>query len=429
MLAANVVISGSNSVFMQVGADGVLRAYQGASASGALIGSRPVSQIQSLTLTGSGSSGSATFVLNSTTGLSFGSMTLTGGAAMQWAPVSPQVLTLGQLSIDLTSALDIGSNYLDIQTNNSTTAYSAIVPQLSAVRNPGSWTRPGLGTSTAAASQGLAVVQNNQLPSPYSVWQGQSVGLTDLLIAKSWNGDALLTGHLSIDDYLQIEMGYFFGGAGYVNGDFDYNGTVNAADFALIDAAYLAQSHPSAAGNALQSESTGAVLSSTSDHSAAVETTAATTIDSAASSPPTAPPVPVPETVTPVVSAVASVVPVAISVDADVSVAGNVPVRHLDFAGQPMHLPAQLPASVPLPDTSIATPASVNMGTSVDLLDRRAIPGHLPIPLGTILPGAITDTPTMNDVVDLATDFVVNGTLKLRKGNRVVNLAIARRFL
>jgi hypothetical protein len=149
------------------------------------------------------------------------------------------------MAIDATSFLDLGANDLVLNTNNPAAAYAAIVPMLSIVRNH-TWTGPGLGTSSATAFTGLAVVANNQLPVPYTPWHGQPVSPTALLISKTWNGDAYLTGQLNIDDFLAADTGYLFGGSGYSNGDFDYSGTVTAADFALISAAYNAQNHPAA---------------------------------------------------------------------------------------------------------------------------------------------------------------------------------------
>jgi len=59
---------------------------------------------------------------------------------------------------------------------------------------------------------------------------GQSVGLTDVLVKYSWEGDANLDGVVNADDYFQIDSGFISQKKGWYNGDFNYDNVVNADD-------------------------------------------------------------------------------------------------------------------------------------------------------------------------------------------------------
>ena len=73
---------------------------------------------------------------------------------------------------------------------------------------------------------------------------GQDVGLSDVLVKYSWDGDANLDGVVNADDYFQIDSGFISQKPGWYNGDFNYDGVVNADDYFLIDWAFVGQTGP-----------------------------------------------------------------------------------------------------------------------------------------------------------------------------------------
>ena len=66
-------------------------------------------------------------------------------------------------------------------------------------------------------------------------FHAQTVAPTDLVLAYTYAGDANLDGRITMDDYLQLDTGFLFGGTGWANGDFNHDGSVGVADYVLID--------------------------------------------------------------------------------------------------------------------------------------------------------------------------------------------------
>jgi hypothetical protein len=56
---------------------------------------------------------------------------------------------------------------------------------------------------------------------------------SDLLLRFDLAGDITGSGHITLDDYLAIDEGFAKGLTGYANGDFNHDGSVDAADYAL----------------------------------------------------------------------------------------------------------------------------------------------------------------------------------------------------
>jgi hypothetical protein len=75
----------------------------------------------------------------------------------------------------------------------------------------------------------------------YTTFDGEAVGVNDVLIKYTWFGDADLDGKVSTNDYFQIDAGFLNGRSGWINGDFDYSGGVTTNDYFLIDNAFLGQ--------------------------------------------------------------------------------------------------------------------------------------------------------------------------------------------
>ena len=48
-----------------------------------------------------------------------------------------------------------------------------------------------------------------------------------------------------MDDYLALDTGFLFGGSVYTQGDFNYDGLITAADYAILDYSFLTNPPPS----------------------------------------------------------------------------------------------------------------------------------------------------------------------------------------
>jgi hypothetical protein len=79
---------------------------------------------------------------------------------------------------------------------------------------------------------------------------GQSIGVNDVIVKYTWNGDANIDGLVNADDYFLADSGFISQKPGYYNGDFNYDGVINADDYFLIDSAFLGQTGPLATAHA-----------------------------------------------------------------------------------------------------------------------------------------------------------------------------------
>jgi uncharacterized delta-60 repeat protein len=115
-------------------------------------------------------------------------------------------------------------------------------------------TAGGNGSSSYAA---LGVILNDLAAAGggagpiYTTFDGESVGANDVLVRKSYFGDADADGSVSTNDYFQIDNGFLGSKTGWINGDFDYDGAVTTNDYFLIDNAFLSQTGPHAPALAL----------------------------------------------------------------------------------------------------------------------------------------------------------------------------------
>ena len=78
----------------------------------------------------------------------------------------------------------------------------------------------------------------------YTTFDGEAVGVNDVLVKYTWFGDADLNGQVNSNDYFQIDTGFLTGLSGWLNGDFDYDGAITSNDYFLIDRSFLGQGSP-----------------------------------------------------------------------------------------------------------------------------------------------------------------------------------------
>ncbi|MGE5610250.1 MAG: lectin-like domain-containing protein [Bacillota bacterium] len=224
--------------------------------------------------------GSNALVINAA-GVSFGGRTinlanveskglaLSGNAAVSLAKGSA-ALKLGSLSLSENATLDLADNDLIVTATPETkeAVLAAIATAIRSARGDGSWTGKGLTSSEARAMKeamtdftGLAVVLNDAGGEAIlNSFDGQTVGLNDILVKYTWNGDVDLNGIVDGDDYFLIDAGFISGLDQYRNGDVDLNGVIDGDDYFLVDAAFISQGAPLAAAPAQPAASVLATL-------------------------------------------------------------------------------------------------------------------------------------------------------------------------
>jgi fibronectin-binding autotransporter adhesin len=179
-------------------------------------------------------------------------------------------LTIAGASDAWTSQLDVKDNDIIVHSDNANRVGQAasITNQLKQGSNfavSGQfWTGNGIITSlggngsTSYTAVGVAVndfatLGGAQTGPIYSTFDGENVGVNDVLVKYTYFGDADLDGAVTTNDYFQIDNGFLNSRAGWINGDFDYDGAVTTNDYFLIDNAFLGQGGalvPAAVGSA-----------------------------------------------------------------------------------------------------------------------------------------------------------------------------------
>jgi hypothetical protein len=77
--------------------------------------------------------------------------------------------------------------------------------------------------------------------SGYATSRQAAVAGTPLTVTVARAGDCNLDGKITADDVAIMDRGYAMGLSGWANGDFNYDGVVNSADYALIAAGGFAE--------------------------------------------------------------------------------------------------------------------------------------------------------------------------------------------
>ncbi len=163
-------------------------------------------------------------------------------------------LSLAGSSNSWTGKLDLGNNSLVVHGGDLGT----ITNQVKQGYAGGTWLGSGGGgiISTAAASDplhltALGVIVNDNMGSPLygtngtiaSTFGGATPADGDILVKYTYYGDANLDGSVNSADYALIDAGYLSAGSltGWYNGDFNYDGVINGSDYTLIDNAFNMQ--------------------------------------------------------------------------------------------------------------------------------------------------------------------------------------------
>jgi hypothetical protein len=241
-----------------------------------------ISAGQSLTQSGTGTvTYESTIDVQDGASIAFGStshaasLSLAGAATASIVQGGGKVLVLDHLasaggSDAWTSQIDVKDNDMIVRSSGSDRAAQAaeITNQLKQGANFANagqfWTGKGMITSlggngsTSYTAVGVAIndfatLGGAQTGALYSTFDGQDVGVNDVLVKYTYFGDADLDGAVTTNDYFQIDNGFLGSKTGWINGDFDYDGAVTTNDYFLIDNAFLGQGSalvPAALGSA-----------------------------------------------------------------------------------------------------------------------------------------------------------------------------------
>jgi hypothetical protein len=101
----------------------------------------------------------------------------------------------------------------------------------------------GIISSVAASTGGitsLAVSDSVNVfgltPSETTIWEGQTIDASTVIVKYTWSGDGNLDGVVDGGDYGIIDNNVQIAGAyGYFNGDFNYDGVIDGGDYGIID--------------------------------------------------------------------------------------------------------------------------------------------------------------------------------------------------
>jgi subtilisin family serine protease len=153
-----------------------------------------------------------------------------------------------------TKSLLIGAGSLDLTDNDLIVDYTGASPLaairswLTAGRNNGTWNGSGIRSSSAASQPnqitGLGALESAAYiaANGTSVFSGQSLDSTAVVVKYTYNGDTDLNGVVDFDDYARIDTAFLGAGSGtWLEGDSDYSSVIDFDDYALIDSAFLLQ--------------------------------------------------------------------------------------------------------------------------------------------------------------------------------------------
>ena len=184
----------------------------------------------------------------------YGSSTFNGGLSVDDGGTlalagSPVTVVINDLNVAPGGNVDVGDGFLVLQNASLLTVSGEIATGY----NGGTWTGPGITSSTAAADvnhlTAVGVILNNDghgnplygNDSPLGNFGGYAPSLNDVLVRYTYYGDANLDGKVDGSDYSLTDTGYLSQHTGWYNGDFNYSKTIDGSDYTLMDNAFNRQ--------------------------------------------------------------------------------------------------------------------------------------------------------------------------------------------
>jgi hypothetical protein len=154
------------------------------------------------------------------------------------------VLVLGSLTESSTSTIDMRGNDMIVQNGNLANLTTKPHNGLN-MSHGGYWNGPGIDSSTAAANidtgLGIELNSNGIGGALVTSFDGQPVNSAAVLIKYTYYGDANLDGTVNAADYALIDNGLNMGLTGWQNGDFNYDNAINGDDYTMMDNAFNSQ--------------------------------------------------------------------------------------------------------------------------------------------------------------------------------------------
>jgi autotransporter-associated beta strand protein len=148
-----------------------------------------------------------------------GTLNVSDGATAALSAGAGKLLTVAGLNLGTSGTLDLTNNNLAVRyaAGNGTAALTSVLAYIQRAYDHGRWDLTGITSSMAAIPQaGTALAY------------GDDAANSRVIVKYTWLGDANLDGKVTSAD-LPVE-----GGIDWQHGDFNYDGTVNADDYALF---------------------------------------------------------------------------------------------------------------------------------------------------------------------------------------------------
>jgi hypothetical protein len=143
-----------------------------------------------------------------------------------------------------TATLDITDNTFVVRPHSGDshqdTAQNTIQAQIRAGYNGGNWDGPGITSSTAAQTSGLAVGYIHNAVLGAEAFDGVPVNEFSVIIKTTYAGDANLSGSVTIADLGILAANWQGTDRHWYHGDFNYDGLVNIADLGILAANWQA---------------------------------------------------------------------------------------------------------------------------------------------------------------------------------------------
>jgi len=188
------------------------------------------------------------------------SLSITGGAASLGTSSGTTVLVTKSLSVTTPATFDINSGGIIVDYSSSSPLVG-VRTMLMAGRGANTWQGMGGITSTAAAADpmhfAVGYAENSDLASlsaagSYTVFAGQTVDSTSVLIRYTRGADANLDGIVNGQDVAIVGTRFGKSGTGqWEMGDFDYSGIVDNPDVDALSALYNPKATPVQFGRAM----------------------------------------------------------------------------------------------------------------------------------------------------------------------------------
>ena len=138
-----------------------------------------------------------------------------------------------------TSRLDVGTQQVIVASTAANTAadLARFTSMAAQAYDGGKLDRQGIGTSTVDGYHAVAVIPNVNPTTGnafYTNYGGQTLDANSILIGYAAYGDTDLGGSYNAADLARMNGGFINHTAGWVNGDFNYDGVVDGRDYALV---------------------------------------------------------------------------------------------------------------------------------------------------------------------------------------------------